>query len=54
MISKNFQKYKTGGSLSKKKGLITYGPGRGGNVRLGLYFDIKAKTLGCNNYVTLT
>ena len=53
-FQKIVQKYKTGGSLSKKKGHITYGPVRRGNVRLGLYFDIKLKTLGGNNYVTLT
>ena len=35
-ISKNNQKYKTGGSPSKKKGHIINGPVRGGNVRLGL------------------
>ena len=34
-ISKDYQKYKTGGSLLKKKGHITYGPVRGGNVQLG-------------------
>ena len=35
-ISKNNQKYKTGGSPSKKKGHFINGPVRGGNVRLGL------------------
>ena len=53
-FQKIIQKYKTGGSLSKKKGHITYGPVRGGNVRSGLQFDIKLNTLGGNNYVTLT
>ena len=53
-FQKIIQKYKTGGSLSKKEGHITYGPVRGGNVQLGLQFDIKLNTLGGNNYVTLT
>ena len=30
--------------FSKKKGHIMHGPVRGGNVRLGLYFDVKPNT----------
>ena len=35
-FQKIIQKYKTGGSLSKKKGHIMRGPVRGGIIRLGL------------------
>ena len=40
--------------LLKKKGHIINGPVRGGNVRLGLQFDIKLNTFRSKYYVTLT
>ena len=53
-FQKIIQKYKTGGSLSKKKGHILDGPVRGGNVRLGLWFDFELNTLRGKYYVTFT